>query len=213
VKLTGPFPTKNGSQRLEDLVVCRRCDGLFKAASLRDGEQARCPDCFEILQGRRAPSPRFMLATALTGVILLCMAIAYPVLTASVAGETTEVNILTAPVAFADDWYELAAWTLALVCLAIPLLQVALLSWLLAFAAHSRRAPGFFWQLPLLQRLRPWAMVEVFLLGSLIVITKVGGWVSLTLGPGLFSLAAFSVLLAAAHRFESSSLWDRTDLQ
>jgi paraquat-inducible protein A len=213
MSLKSPIPTKNGSLSLEHFVVCRRCDGIFRAASLRVGQQARCPDCFEILQGRRVPSSRFMLATALTGVILLGLALAYPVLTARLAGETTEVNIVSAPVAFADDWYELAAWTLALVCLVIPLLQVVLLTWLLAFAALHRRAPGFYWQLPLLQRLRPWAMVEVFLLGSLVVITKVGGWVSLTLGPGLWSLAVFSILLAAAHRFESSSLWDRTDLQ
>jgi uncharacterized paraquat-inducible protein A len=56
-------------------------------------------------------------------------------------------------------------------------------------------------------------MVEVFFLGTLIVIVKVGGWVSMVLGPGMFSLAAFSVLLATLHRFDSASLWMREDLK
>jgi paraquat-inducible protein A len=120
---------------------------------------------------------------------------------------------LNAPQAFADDWFALAAWALALVSLAVPLVQVLVLSWILVFTLVERRAPGFAWLLPLLQTLRPWAMVEVFFLGTLVVIAKVGGWVSILLGPGFWSLAAFSGLLAIVHRFDSASLWAQHDLR
>jgi hypothetical protein len=42
---------------------------------------------------------------------------------------------------------------------------------------------------------------------------KVGGWVSVSLGPGIWSLAAFSGLLAAVHRFDSATLWSKQDLR
>jgi paraquat-inducible protein A len=198
---------------LRDVIVCPHCDGLFKPARLKPDEYARCPDCRELLQGRRIPSPQLVLSSALSGAILLLIAAAAPVLAASFGGLTTEVNLLNAPDAFANDRFEVAAWALALVSLAVPLVQVLVLSWVLAFTLKGRRAPGFSWLLPLLQALRPWAMVEVFFLGTLVVIAKVGGWVSILLGPGLWSLAIFSGLLATVHRFDSASLWMQRDLR
>jgi paraquat-inducible protein A len=198
---------------LRDLIVCPHCDGLFKAVQLKSGEYARCPDCREPLQGRGNPSPQLVFSSALSGAILLLIAIASPVLTASFGGLSAEVNLLNAPQAFADDRFAIAAYALLLVSVAVPFVQVLVLSWILAFKLAQRRAPGFSWLLPLLQMLRRWAMVEVFFLGTLVVIAKVGGWVSILLGPGFWSLAAFSALLAAVHRFDSASLWAQQDLR
>jgi paraquat-inducible protein A len=141
------------------------------------------------------------------------IALTWPVLTASLGGIRNEVNLFTAPAAFDSDWFTITAYVMAVVCVAAPLAQVMLLSWLLGFAIAHRRAPGFYLLLPLLKAIRPWAMVEVFFLGAIIVIVKVGGWVSVSLGPGIWSLAAFSGLLAAVHRFESATLWSRQDLR
>jgi paraquat-inducible protein A len=194
---------------LHALIVCPHCDGLFNAPTLNPDEYARCPDCLEPLKGHRLPSRELVLAAALTGVICIALAAASPVLTASFGGLQTEVNVFSAQVAFDADGYAVAAWALMLVSLTVPLVQVSALSWVLAFAQARRPAPGFRWLLPLLQAIRPWAMVEVFFLGTLVVIIKVGGWVSIVLGPGFWSLAAFSALLATAHRFDSSSLWEQ----
>jgi paraquat-inducible protein A len=202
------LPETDARKHLRDLIVCPHCDGLFKSVQLQSRDFARCPDCREPLLGHRTPSPQLVLSCALSGAILLAISIASPVIAASFGGLTTEVNVLTAPEAFAYDWFALAAWALALVSLAIPMVQVLALSWVLGFSlAHCRPAPGFTWILPLLQALRPWAMVEVFFLGTLVVLVKVGGWVPVLLGPGLWSLAAFSGLLATVHRFDSATLW------
>jgi paraquat-inducible protein A len=197
--------------RFRELIVCPHCDGLFKVAKLTSGEIARCPDCHEPLQGHRMPSQELVLAAALAGVICIALAISSPVLTASFGGLKTEVNVLNAPSAFDADGFAFAAWALALVSFTVPMVQVLALSWTLGFAMRRRRAPGFSWLLPLLQTLRPWAMVEVFFLGTLVVMVKVGGWVSIVLGPGFWSLAGFSALLATVHRFDSATLWAYLD--
>jgi paraquat-inducible protein A len=196
-----PFVTLRG------LIVCPHCDGLYKSAQLGMDEYARCPDCLGLLQGQPAPSRPLVLCCALAGAVLLLIGAFSPVLTASLGDLTTEVSILSAPQVFAGNWFVLAAWTLALVSLAVPLAQMFMLCWVLSFDLAQRRAPGFSHLLRLLRALRPWAMVEVFFLGTLVVIVKVGGWVSLGFGPGLWSLAAFSFLLAMVHRFDSASLW------
>ena len=204
-------PRIDSRAQLRELIVCPHCDGLFKAAKLNPGESARCPDCLEPLQGHRMPSRELVFASALAGVICIALATASPVLTASFGGLKTEVNVLSAPSAFDADGFTMAAWVLALVSFAVPLVQVLALSWTLAFALAHRRAPGFYWLLPVLQSLRPWSMVEVFFLGTLVVMVKVGGWVSIVLGPGFWSLAGFSALLAAVHRFDSAALWEHLD--
>ena len=61
--------------------------------------------------------------------------------------------------------------------------------------------------LNLLHEVRPWAMAEVFFLGSLVVVVKVAGWIPIAIGPGLWALAAFSLLVAAVARFDSADLW------
>jgi paraquat-inducible protein A len=204
-------PRRELRVHLRELIVCPHCDGLFRLAKLAPNETARCPDCLQPLQGHRTPSRELVLASALAGVICIALATASPVLTASFGGLKTEVNVLSAPSAFDADGFAMAAWALALVSFTVPLVQVLALSWTLAFALAQRRAPGFTWLLPLLQTLRPWAMVEVFFLGTLVVMVKVGGWVSIVLGPGFWSLAGFSALLATAHRFDSATLWEQLD--
>jgi paraquat-inducible protein A len=210
---TETTPPADPRAYLRDAIVCPHCDGLFRVAQLKSGEYARCTDCLAPLQGRRTPSTHLVLSCALSGAILLLIAVVAPVLTASFGDVTTDVNVLSAPDAFANSKFALAAWTLALVSMALPLVQVSVLSWILSYALAQRRAPGFIWLLPLLQTLRPWAMVEVFFLGTLVVIIKVGGWVSILLGPGLWSLAAFSILLVTVRTFDSASLWARRDLR
>jgi hypothetical protein len=57
----------------------------------------------------RTPSPQLVFSSALSGALLLLIAIASPVLTASVGDLTAEVNLLDAPQTFSCDKTELAA--------------------------------------------------------------------------------------------------------
>jgi paraquat-inducible protein A len=198
---------------LRDKIVCPHCDGYFRTAALKPGEFARCPDCRGILQRHRQFSAQWVLSAAVSGAIFLLIALSLPVLTTSFGGIHNDVNLLSAPDAFDGAGYEIPAYVMAIVSVAAPFAQCAMLTWLLSFALARRRAPGFSLLLRILQVIRPWAMLEVFFLGSLIVVVKVSGWVSVRLGPGIWSLAAFSALLIAVHRFESAILWSREDLQ
>ena len=82
---------------LRALIVCPHCDGLFISKQLQAGDCARCPDCHEPLQGHRSPSRELVLACALAGAMLLVIAVASPVLSASFGSVTTEVNVSRRP--------------------------------------------------------------------------------------------------------------------
>lgn len=58
------------------------------------------------------------------------------------------------------------------------------------------------------QRLLPWSMVEIFVLGAVVAIVKLGDFAHISLGIGMWSLAAFIVLSAAARlAFEHTDFW------
>ena len=97
----------------------------------------------------------------------------------------------------------------AITAIAVPFLQIALLGWVLAFARFDRRAPGFDVSMRLLHGLRPWSMVEVCLLGALVSIVKLSGYLEVVPGVGIWALAALSILLPLIASRDTHQLWHR----
>ena len=58
-----------------------------------------------------------------------------------------------------------------------------------------------------LHRSRPWSMTEVFLLGALVAIVKLSGWVHVTPGVGIWGLASLTILLTILSLVEPKSWW------
>jgi paraquat-inducible protein A len=104
-------------------------------------------------------------------------------------------------------WTAWPAAVLALCMFILPLLQIVLLSWMLAFARLGRRAPGFRCLMVMLHRSRPWSMTEVFLLGALVAIVKLSGWVHVTPGIGIWALASLTILLTILSMVEPRFWW------
>jgi paraquat-inducible protein A len=55
--------------------------------------------------------------------------------------------------------------------------------------------------------MRPWSMTEVFLLGALVAIVKLANWVPITAGPGIWAIAALTMVLALLGRRDPASWW------
>ena len=90
----------------------------------------------------------------------------------------------------------------------VPMLQITLLLWVLAFASVALRAPAYRYALVVLHRLRPWSMTEVFLLGALVAIVKLSAWVHVVPGEGIWALGGLTILLAILSRYDSRAWWD-----
>jgi len=60
------------------------------------------------------------------------------------------------------------------------------------------------------QHLLPWSTVEIFVLGSVVAIVKLGDFAHISLGIGMWALAAFMILNAAARQaFAYTDFWAR----
>jgi len=71
--------------------------------------------------------------------ILFVIANATPVLAVEVGGMRTEANIWTAVLSMQSGWISAAAVVLAVTTFLVPMLQIGLLLWLLAFSIAAHR--------------------------------------------------------------------------
>ena len=165
---------------VRELFVCPHCDAVHRAVVLSRHEVAACVACGRVVARHHSFSVDQLLALTLAAAVLFLIANSYPLMTIEVGGMRTEATVWGAALLMLHGWAAWPAAVLALSMFILPLLQIALLLWVLAFARFGRRAPGFRGLLVTLHRSRPWSMTEVFLLGALVAIVKLSSWVHVT---------------------------------
>lgn len=191
-----------------DVIICEYCDSVYQRPQLARHQRATCQRCGGIIARHRLLSADQALALSVTAAMMMAAACFYPVLFIRTQGQVHSATLLDASLVFAQGPIGLIAVTVALATLAVPALQVALMTWLFAFARKHRRAPGFRWQMLTLEALRPWSMLEVFLLGALVSVVKLSGQLDVYPAAGLFALAALSILIIGLAGRDLPLLWD-----
>jgi len=190
-----------------DTIICPHCDVLHRAVDLSRREVAACIACGRVLARHRSLSIDQLLALTVTAAVLFLVANSYPLMTVEVHGMQTEATVWDAARLMLHGWTAWPAAVLALTMFILPMLQIALLLWILAFARVGRRAPGIRVLLVALHRSRPWSMTEVFLLGALVAVVRLSSWVHVTPGVGIWALASLTILLTILSMVEPQFWW------
>jgi len=190
-----------------ELVVCPHCDAVHREVVLGKHEVAACVACGHVLDRHRSLSVDQLLAITVAAALLFLITNSYPLMTIEVGGMYTEATVWGAALLMLHGWAALPAAVLAVSMFILPLLQIVLLLWVLAFARFGGRAPGFRGVLVMLHRSRAWSMTEVFLLGALVAIVKLSGWVHVTPGIGIWALAGLTILLTILSMVEPRFWW------
>jgi paraquat-inducible protein A len=192
---------------MNPILICRDCDTVYRAISLRRGDVARCRRCDAVLARHFSANVESALALSFAAAIFFAIANLTPALSINIAGTETKANVWFAVLSLQQGWITVAALGLAFTTFLIPALQIALLLWVLLFVRFGRRPPGFRPVMRLLHRMRPWSMTEVFLLGSLVAIVKLANWVPIKAGAGIWAIAALTAVLALLGRCDPASWW------
>lgn len=201
------------SKGASELIVCPHCDVLHRDVTLGRHEVAACVACGRVLGRHRSLSVDQLLALTLAAALLIVIASAYPLMSVEIGGMHTEATIWGAAWLMLSGW---AAWpgvVIAITMLLVPLLQIALLIWILMFVRLGHRAPGSRALLVALHWSRPWSMTEVFLLGAVVAIVKLSGWVHIVPGMGIWALASLTVLLTIFSLVDVRSWWALSQIE
>lgn len=191
------------------LIICDYCDSVYHRPALASHQQARCQRCDAILARHHFLSLDQLLALTVTAGMLLCFLLFYPVLLVQTRGQTHSATLIESVVALIQGPISIMAIVTAFAILVVPAMQIFLLLWILMYSRFSRRAPGFRYAMLTLTALRPWNMLEVFLLGAVIAIVKLTGRLEAMPAVGLFALGGLSLLLIGIAGRDLHLLWEK----
>jgi paraquat-inducible protein A len=182
---------------------CHHCGVVYRRVPLQPGEWSRCERCNELLESQGTFTPSAWLAVILGALVTITLANAFPVATLVVGGARQSATFLDAvAVTWAAGYPEVALLTV-LVGFLLPVLHLCLLLCLFLPLAMGRVPPFFETLLPWLNHIKPWCMLPVFLLGTLVAIIKLVDLATLIPGIGLFSTVATAVLITSLGRLSS----------
>lgn len=189
-----------------------------------------CPDC-GLLQHLPPPKPHHIRlcvrcrrsfgdganhdsaarALALTALILFLLANLYPFMGLEYSGRSNSIHLGTGVESVAD-YHGLAPVALFVLAVSIlaPLARMAALGLVLFGLKRGDNSARLANLLHFADRVRPWAMLDVVLIGSLITVTKIHDMASVTLGAGFYTLAMLVVVLAFLElSIDRTALWQR----
>jgi len=195
-----------------ELGACADCDLVYRRSPLSVGDSAYCPRCGARLYGQPRLSPSQMAAVVGGALITFVIAQAFPIVEMRLQGIGNHATVLGSVLTCWSDGRPLVAITVFATAVAFPLADLLTTFALLACAARipdPKRRPAWFAPLlRLLLRVRPWGMVEVFMLGVLVALVKLSHMARILPGPALGGLAALTILLALTLSYDLRTLWD-----
>ena len=195
---------------MRELAICRYCDTVHRCPELEGRATARCVMCDSPLYHTNTDLGA-MLALSITAAVAFVIANVFPLITLGSGGHQVKARLWGAILASYDQDLPLVAAALASTLVIAPLIEIGLLLWVLVPLSVGARPLGFARIMRAIHTMRPWRMVEVFMLGVVVAVVKLSGLAATVPGWGVFGVAVMTLALASLGSFDNSALWQRAD--
>jgi paraquat-inducible protein A len=195
------------------LIACPECDVLQRAPPLAQDSVARCTRCDTVLYRPADENLDRPLAYVFAATILFLIANAFPIVGLELQGQSSGATLFGTAWALYDQDMAFLGALVFFTTILVPGLQLAGMAYILLplrFGHVPRRLPV---TLRMLQAVRPWGMIEVFILGLLVSLVKLAGMAKVVPGIGLWSFGGLLLMIAAAvGSFDARAIWARQRL-
>jgi paraquat-inducible protein A len=201
---------ERGAAVPEEVIACHLCGLVHRLPPMAEETVATCRACRAPIFRRIANAADRTLAFYLAAAILFLVANAFPIMELTIEGQMRDTTILDGAWAL----YLAGMWPVALVVLltgtALPLAKIGGMLAIhlpLRLGMHPRWLPDAFrW----VERLHPWAMMEVYLLGLIVAYVKLSDMAQIELGLALYAFAGTIIAVAAGDAcFDHHAIWRR----
>ncbi|MDX3906699.1 MAG: paraquat-inducible protein A [Pigmentiphaga sp.] len=201
-----PHPSHSGANTA--LKLCPHCDAVYRRTALAPGERAYCRRCGTELYRNNERRYRVLLPVVLASLIVFVLSNVFPIVTMEIQGASTQATVWEAVRVLAlEEMLSVSLLVLATIIL-FPLLELALLIYLLVPMGLGRVPPGFGLAVRVMRLGRPWGMIEVFMLGIVAALVKLSAMAAIIPGVALWSFGVLTVLLAIVVGLDPADLWE-----
>lgn len=195
-----------------NLIACHECDLVHNIPPIPARAAARCVRCGAVLLRSKPDSVDRTIALTLAGIVLFVVACSFPFLSMENAGIVQETALFTGIYNLYEQKMVPLATLVLITCVLVPLAQMFALLYILIPLKRNRPARHTARVFRLYLHLKPWGLMEVYLIGILVALVKLGKMA--TIVPGL-SVIAFGILvfvLAGAYTaLDPHLVWQRLE--
>lgn len=198
--------------KTDDLIACPHCDALYTIA---DPVSARveCHRCHAVLIAPRRSGGLKIIGLALVSVALVIGALLTPFLTIDRFWLSNQATLLETLMSFEGPLFGVAIGLMAVV-IVVPTLRFLLTLYVLTPLVAGRKAwprakGAFTWA----ERLKPWSMVEIFVLGCAVALFKIVDLANVALGPAFWMFVVLVVLMMVQNTYMCRwSVWQDLEI-
>lgn len=199
---------------VHDVHECHYC-GLFQyVPELKPGHVAECHRCKgHLIRRRRTAEISGPFTFCLAAIAIYISLLTNILMTLDVYGRKNAFSIIDGPFELIHQGFGEIGLLVAFATILMPAIVLSLMMAIL-YGGMQKTLP--LWVRPCLawyERLRPWSMVEVYMLGVLVAYTKLVGMAMVFLQSGVFLLAALMFVMAGLDSvFDASLIWKHYSL-
>src|SRR5476649_2032987 len=179
----------------DDLIACHECDTLFHKRALPSRSSAKCTRCGATLYQSVSSNLDKLCSITLAALITFLIAQAFPIVELETNGITSQTTLIGAIVALWGENMEVIATMVFCATILFPLIELMAMLYLLV-------------PLRAIQFVRPWGMIEVFMLGILVTLVKMVSIARVIPEAALFAFGALTLLFAVILTFDPRALWE-----
>lgn len=192
------------------LIACHECDLLQRETTLSVGQIQTCHRCEAVLYKNSLDGLERALACLIGAAILFVVSSSFPIVSLDLQGRHTTATLLgTVHTLYSQDM-ALVAVLVLLTTLLMPALEIFAKLYMLIPLHLGFIPPDLPLVFRLMQGVRQWGMIDVFIIGILVSLVKLADLAVIVPGIAIWSFAMMVILLAAASVFfDSHALWQK----
>jgi paraquat-inducible protein A len=195
----------------DKLIACHDCDALYRKPRLLGRQTARCSRCGATLYSSAATQLDRICAMTVAALVTFIIAQSFPIIELDANGITTQSSLFGALIVLWQEDMQIVAVMVFCATILFPLTELVALLYVLLPIRRGFIPPGFNLVLRAVQFVRPWGMLEVFMLGVLITIVKMVSLARVIPETALFAFGALTLMFTVVVTFDARTLWDVAD--
>ena len=189
-------------------IYCPDCGLAQRLPPLPPHSVADCARCGAVLLRRVPGGATVALALAITAGFLLLPANLEPLMTVTFKGAERQNLMITGMTAMWSGGYPLLGTLIGLLTVATSILWLAALLPSLVMVVRGERRPWLGRVFRYAERLRPWSMSEVYLLGAVVAYTRIEAVAEIEIALGGLAFAAFALIVLLIDRvIDRHAIW------
>ncbi|MGV6858673.1 MAG: paraquat-inducible protein A [bacterium] len=199
-------------EQTNPILACHECDLLQQLPEKPEVGAFYCARCGALIRRRSRNSIETTLALLIAGLILFVIANLFPFMSLNANGQVQDSTLFSSSLGLFQSDQRLLAGVVFLTTIVFPLADLLGMLFVLVSVQLHHQGPESKSVFRFLQQARPWGMVEIFMLGVMVAMVKLGDLATVIPGIALYAFGLLIFVLAAAnYSLDPEEVWMRLD--